>query len=513
MIKTLLLSGLIMAVTCTTPINAQAPETAWTHTFDGEHDRVAAGIVATLDGGYVTAGHLADLYTGISQQSDIMEGLLTKTDADGNVIWQKNYGGPGSDYFNAILATADGGFILAGTSDAAGGDVTLNQGLTDCWIVKTDSDGNIEWQRTYGGTATETADAITATADGGYVVGASTSSSDGDIATAPHAFSDFWIFKIDATGNIIWQQTLGGTTTDYVRAIKTTADGGFIAGGYSDSAPGGDVTASYGYGDFWIVKLSADGSLLWQKSVGGIYDDLLFDVTETSDGSILAAGQTESDNLAGFYGSLDYFVVKLDASGNFIWQKLLGGTEVERATSIFETTDGNYVTGGFSASIIGEEGYAGSYDLWVVKMDTAGNQLWQTKIVADWDQQITSVIPAPDGGIVAAGGSYLPAAVNPNQVDGQHQWIAKLAPEAAATASNNATAMLLYPNPAAGTFTIQTQQNSTMQLQLFTVLGQKVYDKTVSANSPVDVQALPAGIYMARMQSGKNTYTQKLIIK
>lgn len=200
----------LMALSCITNIYAQAPETAWTQTFPGAHDRVAAGIVATPDGGYVTAGKIAEFYGGISQGSDIMEGLLTKTDANGNLIWQKNYGGPGSDYFNAILATADGGFIMAGGSDTAGGDVTVNQGMTDCWVVKTDGEGNIEWQRTYGGTLIEVADAITATPDGGYVIGASTSSSDGDIATAPHAYADFWIFKIDATGNIVWQQTLGG---------------------------------------------------------------------------------------------------------------------------------------------------------------------------------------------------------------------------------------------------------------------------------------------------------------
>ena len=228
---------------------------------------------------------------------------------------------------------------------------------------------NIEWQKSFGGDSTDYANDIQQTKDGGYIMAGSSRSIEGDV-TGNHGSSDAWIVKLDSSGNLAWQKCLGGSGWDEANAIQQTTDGGYVVAGFSSSIDG-DVTGNHGSADYWVVKLTANGTLTWQKSLGGSNQDVAYSIQQTTDGGYIVAGWSSSldGEVTGNHGSDDYWIVKLDSSGNLSWQKCLGGSDDEEAYSIQQTTDGGYIVAGYSYSTDGEvTGNHGGGDMWIVKL-------------------------------------------------------------------------------------------------------------------------------------------------
>ncbi|MBM7560374.1 Ig-like domain-containing protein [Marinitoga litoralis] len=234
--------------------------------------------------------------------------------------WQKTFGGSDLDSAHSIEQTTDGGFIVAGYTKSNDGDVTGNHGLYsyDYWIIKLDENGNLEWQKTFGGSDSDSAHSIEQTTDGGFIVAGYTKSNDGDV-TGNHGGADYWIIKLDSNGNLEWQKTFGGSNWDYAQSIEQTTDGGFIVAGYTWSNDG-DVTGNHGlYSyDYWIIKLDENGNLEWQKTFGGSDSDSAHSIEQTTDGGFIVAGSTRSydGDVTGDKGDYDYWIIKLDESGN-----------------------------------------------------------------------------------------------------------------------------------------------------------------------------------------------------
>jgi len=349
----------------------------WEQNLGGSGNELAYSIQQTTDGGYIVAGESDDA-TGNHGNTDYW---IVKLDSSGNIIWQKSLGGSGGETAYSIQQTNDGGYIVAGTSTSTDGDVTGNHGNGDYWIVKLDSSGNIIWQKSLGGSGNDYAQSIQQTSDGGYIVAGTSTSNDGDVtghhgaAGVPgvNGVSDYWIVKLDSSGNIIWQKSLGGSDDDIVTSIQQTTDGGYIVAGYSWSTDG-DVTGNHGNGDYWIVKLDSSGNIIWQKSLGGSGNDYASSIQQTTDGGYIVAGTSWSNDgdVTGHHGAAgvtDYWIVKLDSSGNIIWQKSLGGSNTDGAHSIQQTTDGGYVVAGDSFSNDGDVTNGSSGGLvWVVKL-------------------------------------------------------------------------------------------------------------------------------------------------
>ncbi|MBK7969240.1 MAG: hypothetical protein IPK08_10065 [Bacteroidetes bacterium] len=236
------------------------------------------------------------------------------------IEWQKTIGGIDSDLLNSIQQTADGGFILAGMSlsNISGDKTENNTGNWDFWIIKTDVDGNIQWQNTIGGNDYDQPNAIQQTPDGGYIVGGSSDSNiSGEKTENSNGLSDFWVLKLDNTGNIQWQQVIGGSGDDMLVSIQQTADGGYVLGGSSDSNISGDKTEnSYGLSDYWIVKIDDTGNVQWQQTIGGGGYDVFRSVQLTVDGGFVIGGYSDSnisgnktENSNGFH---DFWIVKTD---------------------------------------------------------------------------------------------------------------------------------------------------------------------------------------------------------
>lgn len=271
----------------------------------------ANAVLSTPDGGYIIAGHTDSHDGDVTFSPGERDVWIVKLSSSGAIQWQKAIGGAKSDYAYSFEPTPDGGYIVAGYTYSNNGDVTGNHGDADAWIVKLNSSGAIQWQKSLGGANEEIARSIQLTADGGYIVAGSTKSNDGDVS-GNHGGQDAWVLKLSSSGAIQWQRSLGGTNDEIARSIHSAADGGYIVTG-SAVSNNGDVNGNHGGQDAWIVKLSSNGSFQWQKSLGGSANDFANSIQPTADGGYIVAGQAISNNgdVSGNHGATDAWVIKL----------------------------------------------------------------------------------------------------------------------------------------------------------------------------------------------------------
>jgi len=322
------------------------------------------------------------------------------------IIGQRVLGSSGLERATAITTDSEGNHIVAGpTAYGNDGDVSGSHGDSDCWVVKLNSyTGDIWWQKALGGSNTDVATGIAPTSDGGCVVAGYTTSTDGDV-TGNHGFVDFWVVRLNQSGAIVWQKTYGGTNGDNAWGIAASADGNFFVVGSSNST-NGDVSGNHGNGDAWVLKLSGSGDIIWQKSLGGSNDDRANAIVATSDGGCVLTGYTFSNDgqVTGNHGENDFWVVKLTATGNLIWQKTLGGSSLEVAYAVSVTPDGGYLVFGETTSTDGDvTNNHGSNDGWVVKLSGAGEKVWQRALGGSGVDEIYAVTTNRAGHFILAG--------------------------------------------------------------------------------------------------------------
>ena len=218
----------------------------------------------------------------------------TKIDENGELQWRGYFGGTNNDRSHAVVQAEDGGFVMAGFTESEDFDISNAQGSYDFWIVKVDGNGNLLWERSFGGSGIEISYDIAKTLDGSYVITGNTFSADGDVSKS-NGESDFWLVKVNDTGSIVWEQTYGGSGFDAAQAVIASKDEGYFMVGNSKSSDK-DTNVNYGENDIWIIKTDEAGNLVWQKSFGGSGLDFAFDIVENSDGSIILVGETSSDD-------------------------------------------------------------------------------------------------------------------------------------------------------------------------------------------------------------------------
>lgn len=353
--------------------------------------------------------------------------------------WDVTLGGAEDDQLSVIRPTPDGGFITGGisNSDISGDKSEPLQGGRDFWVVKLNAEGQKQWDRTFGGEDYEYLRDITATADGGYLLGGVTS--------PPSLPSENWVIKLDANGRKQWDHTLGGTGAEGIERVRQTSDGGYLLGGYSTSNRGGDKSEpSRGEADYWLVKLDAQGSKLWDRTYGGAEAESLTTLELTRDGGCLIGGFTESgisvDKTQPNWGSYDYWVLKLDGQGNKQWDASFGGSAQDRLSRVCQTPEGGFLLAGGSNSPVSGTKTApnhgpintnpltSGYDYWVVKLDANGQKQWEQAYGTPANEELSSVALTADGGFVL-GGSALPGVADDKTSPGQQladYWLLKL---------------------------------------------------------------------------------------
>ncbi len=361
----------------------------WQKTIGGNNfDHLTSG-KETKDGGYILGGYSSSGISGEKTQSSrgADDYWIVKLDANRNIIWDKTFGGTGMDRLTSIIQTDDGGYLLGGSSDSnISGEKTENsRGSLDMWVIKTDSSGNIMWQKTFGGSNGDWVQSILKTPDGGYLLaGSSHSNISGDKTQNSRGAGDYWVLKIDSLGAIVWQKTIGGNNGDYAKSIIATSDGNYLIAGDSFSTISGEKTENKinNSDDAWLLKLNKDGQILWQKVIGGDDTEILADIRMTSDNGfilgIMSYSGISGNKTEVSRGQRDYWMVKLDSTGKFEWDKTIGGDSLDQTQSIVQAKDGGYVTLGWSQSNISgdkTENKSGLQDFWVVKLKLCSQNL------------------------------------------------------------------------------------------------------------------------------------------
>ncbi|MBF0318778.1 MAG: hypothetical protein HQL01_03085 [Nitrospirae bacterium] len=368
----LLLVAATLTAAMPAPLYAQA--TGYAATIGGFFDDAAYTVALAPDNGTVLGGYTRSYGAG---DRDF---LIVKLDAAGLPLWQYTYGGTGDEDIQSIKATSDGGLIVAGYT------TTFGAGQYDMWIVKLSSTGAIQWQKTYGGPLTEYAKSIEQTPDGGYIVVGYTAS----FGAGAH---DIWLLRLNADGSVRWQKTCGGPGLENTYAVRQASASGFIVAGQANNF---NLLPSSGNQDVWLLKLGESGNIEWQKSYGGPGIESVYTVENTAEGGYIFAAYSDSFNA----GDLDVWIVKLNADGLILWQKAEGGSGDDQAFSISRMPDNGYVAAGDTNSF-----GAGGLDAWVFKINAQGEVLWQKTFGGGLDDSAHAYSSAvyADGGIAIAG--------------------------------------------------------------------------------------------------------------
>jgi len=414
-------------------------DSLWSKTYGGSAFEGVNSVIQTNDGGYLLAGGTDSFGAG-----DI-DMWLVKTNSLGDSLWSRTYGGYGDDLASSVIQTGDGGYLLAG------GTVSFGTGDGDMWLVKTNASGDSLWSKTYGGSESEGANSVIQTNDGGYLLAGGT----GSFGTG---YSDMWVVKTNALGDSLWSKTYGGIYNDGANCLIQTSDGGYLIAGW---------TLSFGAGgeNLWLVKTNAWGDSLWSRTYGGYDYDAANSVISTSDGGYLLAGGTNSFGS----GFRDIWLVKTNAAGDSLWSKTYGGVGYDRAFSVVQTSDGAYLLAGWTDSFS-----AGEYDMWLVCAEGPGTSV---------EPKATFLHPS----------SFILHPPHPNPF--------------------NATTVASFELPVASHVDLRIYDTSG-RLVATLVDGWKAAGKHQAIFDPKGAGGsdLPSGIYLAKLTAGDHSQVQKLVL-
>ncbi|MCY7408874.1 MAG: T9SS type A sorting domain-containing protein, partial [Chitinophagales bacterium] len=381
--------------------------------LDGTGADVAKNIYQTPDGGYIVGGgsNSPDLaFSGGGTHGDFDFGIF-KLSADSlKKVWVKCYGGSGYEDFGALSITSDQGYIMCGGTSSTNGDVTGNHGSSDYWVVKTDASGNIQWQKCYGGTGYDKASSVKQTADGGFIIIGFTQSNDGDVhgnhfdPVAGAYDYDGFIVKTNSNGDTLWTRCFGGTLQDAFTKVIQLSDGTYMMAGYATSYDG-DVSTPFtdSLENGWLVKLDANGNLLWSKTFGGTNDDDFSSLVQDAAGGIVISGYSQSNDgtVSINQGGWDAWLMRVDADGEIIWDTTYGGKKSDIFYDLTNTLDNGIAAVGYSYSDDGDVNnhWGNSYyaDYWVLKTtDIVG--------IAEVKNSTLNIFPSPAHDFIEAAG-------------------------------------------------------------------------------------------------------------
>lgn len=387
--------------------------------FGGSGEDTGQAIIQTSDGGYAILGFTNSVDGGIlDKELEVNDYWLLKLDANGNLQWNKTYGGSKDDRGQSLVQTFDGGFALTGYAMSDDGDGSVNKGFHDNWILKLNASGEVEWEKSFGFSGHDHSYDILQTADGGFFftgfLDITSARADGNTekfnTLTRHGVGEFWGTKIDDKGSLQWRRYFGGTNNDRSHAVVPSEDGGFVMAGFSESDDF-DISSTRGSYDFWLVKVDALGNFVWERSFGGTGIEISYDIANTLDGGYVVAGNTFSTDgdIGENKGESDIWLVKVDASGKLVWERTYGGSGFDAAQAVIASKDGGYYVLGNSKSTDQDATEnAGENDIWLIKTDGSGNLVWQKSFGGSSIDFGFDLVESADGSIVLVGETISP---------------------------------------------------------------------------------------------------------
>lgn len=317
----------------------------WSKVLGGSDEDMAQEIIQTNDGGYVISGYSKSSNFDVSENNGQKDIWIVKLGANGTLLWQKPMGFLGDDEAFSIIETNDGGLFTVGYLDvtASGGqgnddgNKNINHGVGDIWGIKLDTNGNIVWRRYFGGSNNDRGYSVVETDDANFIIAGVAESTDFDI-TNPKGGYDIWAIQVSSLGNLMWEKSFGGAEIDNCFSVIPTADGNFFLVGDTRSSDQ-DITQNNGFSDIWLIKIAADGNMIWQKNYGGSSFDSSKAIYNTEDGNYIIAGNSRSDDVVENKGQNDVYLIKIDPNGSILWQDTFGGSAIDVANDLIETSD------------------------------------------------------------------------------------------------------------------------------------------------------------------------------
>lgn len=390
----------------------------WDKRYGGNNNEWLSFFKQSNDGGFILGGTSASGVSGDIQHpsNGNKDFWIVKTDSIGNLMWEKNYGGANDEILHYVLQTSDGGYLLGGnTNSANGGDVSvIGFGFFDYWIVKIDANGNKLWDQRFGGSDVEELTSMDQTQTGDFVLaGSSKSDISGSKTQSSWGLEDFWVVKTDSLGNLQWEKRFGGFANDHPFSVKINSTGDIILGGTSESGIGGDKTQpSRGMQDYWVVKTDINGSVLCDNRYGGAGDDTFCTMSLTTNDNLILAGFSQSgvsgDKSQPLQGLSDYWIIKTDPGGSILWDRDYGGfLHDEFVGNISVTMDDGLLIAGTSYSNAGGDktnNNMSTEQMWIIKTDSAGTKLWDKTILnlSVFDDEVAYAIQTSDTGYAVA---------------------------------------------------------------------------------------------------------------
>jgi hypothetical protein len=497
----------------------------WKKCYGGTREDYTSSLIQTKDGGYFVCGDSRSTdYDVKGTHGD--DGWAIKLDPMGSIEWQKCLGGSNQEQLFSGCQTKDGGYAVTGYTNSNDGDVTglHDSEKMDVWVVKLNDSGKIQWAKTFGGTNDEMATCIIQTLDGGFIIAASTVSTDGDISQIfDNSYWHAWVIKIDSIGNIQWQKILDPSLGyNGISSIILTEDGNYALAGSTSSKMEGLIL--HGKVDVWVIKLNNSGSILWQKTFGGSDNDNGQSIIQTKEGGYAVIGTTQSKDgeVTGYHDSVgfsfpDMWMVKLNNNGILQWQKTLGGKDWDKGSSIQQKDDGGYMLLGSTLSNDGDvTGLHRSIDAWLVEIDSIGNLQWQSAFGSFYVDYGGSLIRTTDKGFAFAasvgyGGGDVTGFHPGNTTNIDDYWVVKFSSQKNSIPVPNLSGInvTLYPNPNPGIGKINytLEKSSHIQVEVYDAIGRQIQvisdDFVVSGNheQKFDLSDYPSGQYFFHVES------------
>ena len=429
--------------------------------------------------------------------------LCIKTNRNGDTIFSKNFGSYADDSPKKIINATDGGYLIAANTN----DSNKVKGGYDIWLIKIDTNGDTLWTKTYGGSNDDFVYNINKTNDNNYILSIGSKSNDGDFNTNNGGY-DAWFVKINTSGNIIWKKHYGGSLNDISHSLTNTSDG-YIFNVKSKSSDG-DFNINYGESDITLIKFDIQDSIQWTKHIGGSNYDNIIKIIELENNYYLFGNTYSNDSdITNNHGAWDFLVIKLNNAGNILWQKCYGGSLNDVSRSAILVNNTFFIAGGSKSSDGDVANNKGENDIWILNIDTAGTILWQKNYGGTYDEEATKIIETLDGNLLFSAYTESYNDDISGNLGSSDLWLVKLSTSTTTNITDlKPTGVSIYPNPTSGIFNISSSDKID-NIQIFNSLGAKIIE---TKNTQINISNYNKGVYVIKIKTKNTLITKKLIL-
>jgi len=496
-----------------------AQDVQWEKTLGGKHADYLNDAIPTLDYGFILVGGSLSNKTGdVKSNAGDFDYLVSKITETGLLSWTKTLGGTGTDIIKSITNTPDGGYLLAGMSNSPQSKTKTATpiGMQDVWLVKLNIKGQVTWQKTLGGLANDQVQQVIHTHDGGFLLAISSASSDASYLTDTTSIYknsttrgnlDYWLVRLDATGTLLWQKSFGGRYRDELKQVVELADGNIVIGGSSNSPAEFDKhVIHHGKNDWWILKLDKDGNTLWQESFGNEGNDELASMLVSKDQQILLAGSFADDI------TTDFKILKIASEdATIIWEQSYDVADKDISISLMQNIDKTLVLSGYAASTNSKKPQRNTEDFFILKTDEKGNELWREFYGDNSKEVLRKSIVTRDGGYVLLGTRMPFIAKKHNDAN---FWLVKLLDKD--KPQYQKPPLEAVPNPTASyTQIVLGKDYNQGTLQVIALSGKVVQTMALDGKRiiPVDLSPFARGVYLIQVSTDQENNSVKVIKK